>query len=855
MEDFPNHSDTYFDLNTCDLEPIHTPGRIQPFGVLLAGPANLSTISHCSENTTEYLNTDPKGILGNSFKQILGHQLVHDLRNLASMSTIKKQRQRAGLYTIDQGSFEVYLHVNPEHMAVVELEPAKDHDPRSGQSAIDEMQKYLAATDPNQDIPKLLDRCVVGLAALTGFDRVMAYRYEPNGDGQIVAESRGPDVTSFLGLRYPAWDVPEQARALQVKCPVRMLVDVNQTPIAILSHEKDAAPLDISLAHLRGISPIHVEYLSNMGVAATMTIGLVVEGRLWGMFSCHHESPKIVSSDIRIAAELFGLIISLLIKQRIDLEKSMRRHQAADASKRIVAETDATTDLLNSFPNLAPILMSVIACDGLAIKYDGKTLTHGSTPSDDAINAISKHDIDNEDVVNAWSNLAQCNLINGEDLGHSAGALLVRATAAYPLQLFFFRDEKIRSVDWAGKPEKTMEPGPLGPRITPRGSFDAYVEEHRGTSDPWEEPDLAAAQEVQILLTQISAKGERLQLMRHKDLVTHQRQQDLMIAELNHRVKNILALIRSLSRQAKASSASLESYALALEQRIAALAAAHDLAVSNTMKGVSLRGILKTELAPYLSADNSQVLLAGPLVGLRADVAPIIALVLHEVVSNAVKYGALSVDDGVVRAKWSLEGDRLRFNWQEINGPRVAEPTRHGFGRSLIEKAIPYEMDGDAQLEFDEAGLKFSFGLPSDVLVELHEETSSKLVGTVATIDRAASGKSILLVEDNVVLAMDMVESISRLGAETVETASSLSQGLALAQKTDYDFAVLDMNLRGTVSFEIALLLKKRGIPFAFATGYGSQVELPVELRSTPILTKPIDDGTLSKCIQDHIRK
>lgn len=854
MEDFPEQTELDYDLNTCDLEPIHTPGRIQPFGVLLAGPADLSTISYCSENTAEYLNTEPVGILGNSFKQVLSRQLVHDLRNLASLSTIEKQRQRAGLYDFGQGPFEVYLHVNPENLAIVELEPANESEAKGGQSAIDEMQKYLAATDPHQDIRKLMNWCVTGLQALTGFERVMAYRYEPNGDGEVIAERRGAGVTSFLGLRYPAWDVPEQARALQVKCPVRMLVDVNQTPVAMLSHDKDAAPLDISLAHLRGVSPIHVEYLGNMGVAASMTIGLVVDGRLWGMFSCHHSSPKIVSSDVRIAVELFGLIISLLIKQRLDLEKSVRRHRAAEASKRIVAETDATTDLLNSFPILASIMMDVIDCEGLAISYDGMTLKHGSTPSDDAIAALSKFDPDNEDVIKGWSNLSQCTLLNEEELAHSAGALLVRATAAYPLQFFFFRDEKIRKIDWAGKPEKTMEFGPLGPRISPRGSFDAYVEEHRGFSDPWGEPDLAAAREVQVLLTQISAKGERLQLMRHKDLVTHQRQQDLMIAELNHRVKNILALIRSLSRQAKSSSATIESYALALEQRISALAAAHDLAVSNTMKGVSLRGILETELAPYLNSDNSQILLAGPLVGLRADVAPIIALVLHEIVSNAVKYGALKVEDGVVRAKWSLDNNKLRFDWQEMNGPKVVKPERHGFGRSLIEKAIPYEMDGDVALTFEETGVKFSFELASENLVELQDETVSKIIGSVAIIDRAANGKSVLLVEDNVVLAMDMVESISRLGAENVETASTLAQGLALAEKSDFDFAILDLNLRGTVSFDIAFKLKERGIPFAFATGYGSQVELPDDLRSAPIMTKPIDEGTLSKCILDHIK-
>lgn len=851
MNEHKDSSDFNLDLDTCGLEPIHTPGQIQPFGTLLAGPLDFSRVEYCSENVEEFFDLGAKDILGASFVELFGEQLVHDLRNLVSLSTARSQRERLGSYNLRNGYFEVYAYRNPDDTAVVEFEVAEDLRAVDGQSAIDQMRKYLSAASSRDTVQEMLDVSVSGLSELTGYDRVMAYRYEENGDGEIVSECRNTNADSFLGLRYPAWDVPEQARALQVKNPLRMLVDVKQTPVRMLAHNKKSAPLDMSLAHLRGVSPIHVEYLSNMGVGATLTIGLVVDGRLWGMFACHHMGPKIVTSDVRIAAELFGQMISLFIKQKLDLEKTRRRHRAAGARERILAETDAKTDLLHSFPQLGPILSEVIDCDGLAIVYEGKTLTHGSYPSSAAIRAIASYNPTDEDLIHPDNNLSVSGLADNQDLAATAGSLLIRATAAYPLQLIFFRDEKVQKLSWAGKPEKEMEVGPLGPRITPRGSFDAYVESQKGFCENWEESDLVAARELQILLTQITAKGERVQLLRHKDLVTHQRQQDLMIAELNHRVKNILALIRSLSRQAKASSASLESYAIALEQRISALAAAHDLAVSNTMNGVSLRGILKTELEPFLVDDQTQVLMKGPLIGLRADVAPMIALVLHEIVSNAVKYGALSTEDGIVRIKWNVEDGRLKLSWQEIGGPDVAEPERRGFGRSLVEKAIPFELDGTAELSFAPDGVRFDFELPSENLVELQEETDSKLVGRVAKVEKAASGKHALLVEDNVVLAMDMVDSLSQLGTEHVETASSLESGLKLADKAELDFAVLDMNLRGTVSFAIADKLLERGTPFLFVTGYGSSIDLPEHLEGIPILTKPVDEGTLSKTIQD----
>ncbi len=849
MEDFIEESALTPDLDTCDLEPIHTPGRIQPFGVLLAGPPDLSEVQYCSRNLADFIDLNAEHLIGKPFAELFSAQDLHDIRNSITASTARTQRERVGVSTLLGGRFEVYAHLNAQNLATIELEPAPDS--AEAPYPVDQMRKLLAAAHAGTSIEQLLRVSVAGIQALTGYDRVMAYRYEDNGDGEVVAETLNGDVDSFLGLRFPGWDVPEQARALQIKNPLRMLVDVHQTPVPMLSRARDKQPLDMSLAHLRGISPIHVEYLDNMGVAATLTIGLVVEGRLWGMFACHHMVPKVIGSDLRIAVELFGQVVSLLIKEKQDAQLLKRKRIAAEGRERIMSETMATTDLLNSFPKMAPILSDIIESDGLALTYEGKTLSYGSTPDTAAINRFAGLDEDQEDIILPIDNLAMSRIGADCDLRDSGGALLIRATAAFPMQIIYFRDEISKSLNWAGQPKKQMETGPQGPRISPRQSFASYVETHQGYCMPWKPADRVAAQDIQVLLTQIVAKGERVQLERHKDIASYQRQQDLMIAELNHRVKNILALIKSLSRQAKSSSASLESYALALEQRIAALATAHDMAVSNTMHGVSLRGIIETELAPFLDGETGQVLLTGPLAGLRTDVSPMIALVLHEIVSNAVKYGALSSPEGVVRVKWSLTAkDGLSFEWREFGGPAVAPPDRHGFGRSLIEKAIPFELDGKAALEFRPTGVQFSFWLPEDALVPLDGETDVKLMPAIAKIARIGAGKSALLVEDNVVLAMDMIDTLTRLGAEEVKTASSIEQGLDLLRKFRPDFAVLDMNLRGKVSMEVADRLVDMDIPFAFVTGYGSSIDVPDRMARIPILTKPIDEGTLSRTIE-----
>ncbi len=852
--DLPNNIDTLA-LDKCDREPIHRPGCIQPFGALLVTPIDLSSVDFVSDNTADILGMVPDSIIGKPLSDLLNEQTLHDIRNMLTLSTSRTQRERVGTTQVAQRMIEVFAHRNAADLAVIELEPLDLSDQNGEKAPIDRMRLILAQAAQQSDINKFMHVCVHGIRSLTGYDRVKAYRFASNGDGEIIAEARSPEVDSFLGLRYPAWDIPTQARALQIRNPIRMLSNVRQSPVALIGRVDDPDMLDLGLAHLRGVSAIHVEYLKNMGVSATMSIALVVDGKLWGMFACHHMSPLVLRSDTRIAVELFGQMISLAIQQKLEVHATQARARAEKARRTILADTNATSDLLYAFPTFGPTLQSVIPSDGLAVMRDGKIQSIGSVPSEEALKAIAQQYSADDNIIEGVESLAASDWAKGQDLRDSAGCLQICCAATAPLQILFFRDEKTRNITWAGRPEKDIQPDDGGWKLSPRASFASYLEQQRDHAEPWSADDLEAAKELQRLLTQISSKDERAQMQRHNDLVAHQRQQELMIAELNHRVKNILALIRSLSRQAKASSDSLESYAQALEQRIAALSTAHDLAVSNTMQGVSLRGMLETELTPYLADNRAQVIIAGPVIGLRADVAPMIALVLHEVVTNATKYGALSTADGIVKISWSLEGESLSFSWREIGGPKVTPPTRHGFGRSLIEKTVPYEFDGTTELDFPPEGVTLTFTLPAVTLVDIQKDAGVQVAPSIGVVKKVASGRHALMVEDNIVLAMDMVESLSRLGASPIDSAATAEEAMRLAQRNTYDFAVLDMNLRGSVSFDVAEYLKERAVPFIFVTGYGSSIDMPETLRDVKILTKPLDDGTLSANLEIILNK
>ncbi len=842
-------------LDNCDREPIHIPGTIQPFGTLVAGPVSLMRIEYAGANLEAFTGVAPGTALGAPFSDLFDEETLHDIRNALSLSTARVQRERVGLHRVGHKAaggghdVEIFVHLY-EQMAVVEMErPDLGIVPGFG---LNKARALLARINEQPTLDRMLRSAVTGLQALTGYDRVKAYVFEASGEGEVVAEAVNPRAPSLMGQRFPAWDIPQQARALMLKTPMRMLVDVAQTPVPVEAESRHTPPLDLSLAHLRGISPIHVEYLKNMGVGSTLNLALGVRGELWGLIAFHHLEPKVLGADTRSVCELFSQMFSLIVQQQIEKENLVARERAGEARRRMLADTNVMNDLVGSFREIAPILQELVICDGLAVVTDDQLQTLGDVPATSAIRALSGIKPEEFDLIEPIQRLGAHPAVAGTgDLKTSAGAMIVRATSAYPLQLIFFRNEVLDEITWAGRPEKSITVGEYGHRLTPRGSFEAYHQQVKGSSAPWSNEDQAAAGAMQVTLTQISGRSERAMLDRQADLLSYQRQQDLMIAELNHRVKNILSLIRSLSRQAMQSTTSMEAYATALEQRITALAAAHDLAVYSTMDGVPLRALVETEMTPYRATGSTQVLIDGPVVGLRADVAPMIALVVHELVTNANKYGALSTQDGMVRIAWTEDESGLHFTWRELGGPPVTPPERKGFGRSLIERAIPYEFDGTVEMEFPPSGVRFACFLPAAALSAVSNDVALSKPKPARDVSGVAANRTALLVEDNAVLAMDMQDTLDRLGFASVETAGTIASALGLLAKNTYDLAVLDLNLRGEVSYDIADALLEKAIPFIFVTGYGSHFDMPPHLANIGILSKPVNEASLSNALAE----
>jgi two-component sensor histidine kinase/CheY-like chemotaxis protein len=301
--------------------------------------------------------------------------------------------------------------------------------------------------------------------------------------------------------------------------------------------------------------------------------------------------------------------------------------------------------------------------------------------------------------------------------------------------------------------------------------------------------------------------------------------QELLIAELNHRVRNILALIRGLISQTRGSAETVEQFVATLDHRIQALARAHDQITADRWGPARLVDLIEIETGAYTGLQRNRVKLVGKNVLLQPVAFSALALVIHELMTNAAKYGALS-DNGTVEINWTLDAEgSLLLDWRERGGPAVTAPTRRGFGTTIIERSIPYDLGGKAEVNYRLSGLEAHFCIPSRHVAGIAESAPAPLAKTASSPKRTPwKGKTVLLVEDSMIIALDGEDAIRELGAEAVVTAASVSPAMQALDAGGIDFALLDFNLGTETSAPIAERLLEAGIPFAFATGYGEAI-------------------------------
>lgn len=830
------------DLTNCDREPIHLLGRVQRFGYLLCVD-NEWNICWASENIEDIAGKAASALIGQAADLVLPREAIHAIRN--RLQFLRPRRGVEVVYGVALSTsddlFDVSVHVTGGRI-VMEFEPAESLD-----GMANEIANVRAAIDQIADLPSMAavyKQTVRFVRMVLGYDRVMLYQFQHDGSGEVVAEAVKHGKEPFLNLRYPASDIPKQARALYVENPIRLIADVSDegVPIVGRSEEGEEGTLDLSGSRLRSVSPIHLEYLRNMGVGASMSISIIVNGQLWGLIACHHDLPHRPAMSQRNSALLFGQMLSLIIQMRENAEEKASDNQVVDVTTRISQEVARGSSVVDVLISSASTFMEIIKAEGYAVVHEDIVVMHGSTPAQPDILRICGHlnGLTGNQVFET-DHLVSFLPEAGVFADLASGVLSVPISRSPRDYVLFFRAEQVRHVRWAGNPEKPVTLGPNGARLTPRKSFEAWQETVLCRSRPWTARDVRIAVQLRIMLLEIvlSLTDEA---GREKKVAAER--QELLIAELNHRVRNILGLVRGLISQSNSGGETTSEFVRKLDSRVQSLARAHDHITRQNWSAVSLRQLLQTEAESYLLDRKDRLILSGPSVLLVPQAYSSIALVMHEMLTNSAKYGAMSDRIGRVEISLSIDhGGNLIIRWQEIGGPPVSPPTRRGFGSTIVERTLPFELGGGTEIHYDPAGVRAMFLLPKQYFSlgsSTEEEMTDAVVGSSVAF---VPPSSVLIVEDNLIIGLEAEEVFQSLGCAEVVVVSSVKAALqALSQaKNAFDFALLDINLGAETSFDIARRLRGEGVPFAFASGYGDSAKMPDDLGDALNIGKPYD--------------
>jgi PAS domain S-box-containing protein len=334
------------------------------------------------------------------------------------------------------------------------------------------------------------------------------------------------------------------------------------------------------------------------------------------------------------------------------------------------------------------------------------------------------------------------------------------------------------------------------------------------------------------------------------DLKEAEERRTLLVKEVDHRARNALAVVQSIVRLTKAKS--IDAYVAAIEGRIGALSTAHVLLSESRWEGADLSGLLDEELAPYRSSEPERIIALGPAVFLQPAVAQILALVLHELATNAAKYGALSTTSGRVKLSWQLRLNELELQWEETGGPSVQQPVSKGYGTKVISASVERQLGGRAMFHWHPGGLRFTLSIPCSEKMKLPESAFRRRSATEkdkgAALAKAIAGNRILLVEDEALVGMMTSEMLTDLGFHVIGPFGRVDDAMAAVGREDFHAAVLDVNLGGGLVYPVAELIAARGVPLIFLTGYGAE-GIDGRFSHVPLLQKPIEKHMLQNVL------
>ena len=643
-------------LTSCDREPIHIPGNIQPNGFLLVLEASGLPVLAASATATVYLGLPLNKILGHTLTELFNAEFVQSINE--RLPIVEQRFHAHWLLTSPlpnasvPDEFEVVAHCNDRHL-IIECERAVGIF--NTQLLDADLYTVVANTQSLRSADQICELAVREIRRITGFDRTLMYRFDADGHGTTIAEVTNDRLPSYLDLRFPASDIPVQARRLYAMNRIRIIPNVDYTPSPILfaGASNNTGQIDLSGSILRSVSPVHREYMRNMGTLSSMSISVVINGQLWGLISCHHAEPRFIPFRLRSACEFLVQILSTQLAAQLRASELSKAIQLKSVQQRLLTHMAAEDSYIDGLTRYPQDLLELTAAGGAVVMVGDEIRCIGNTPSVNEIRRVAEflERRGHEDSF-ATEQLTAFIPEAAEWSSSASGLLSVSISKIHRTVVLWFRPEQVKTVKWAGNPAKSVEETGDN-KIQPRHSFAEWSESVRGRSAPWLTAEIEAAVELRMAILEVVLKQAEEMANLANDLRSANEELEAFSYSVSHDLRAPFRHIAGFSQlllEHEADTLSpkgtryihtiIDSATFAGQLVDSLLNFSRIARSSMSVMPVDLHSVFREQWADLLSAEGTGRTIKfelGELPTVRGDLT-LLRQVSHNLLSNAVKY-------------------------------------------------------------------------------------------------------------------------------------------------------------------------------------------------------------------------
>jgi light-regulated signal transduction histidine kinase (bacteriophytochrome) len=711
----PESSQPRLDLTACEQEPIHIPGSIQPHGILLLVNSDGNVVA-ASDNAAELWPTS----IGRPIEDLLGTRIVAAATEAASGPNARYAGQfEHPMAKEGAAAFDVFVH-RTHQGRIIELERAAAQRPNAIE-VLERMAETAGRMARSVDLIAASRAAAEAVRGLTGYDRVMVYRFLDDDSGQVIAEAHAEDIDPLLHHRYPASDIPRQARTLYLSNRIRVIPDVGYEPVPLRSQGE---PVDLSGALFRSVSPVHIQYLKNMGVDASASVSIVHEGQLWGLIACHHRTARPIGHERREMARQVATTFEAAIHRLEEEEFQREALRLTRQREELLPEISSAATLHDGLERNIEDLLALIPAHGFALVADEHILTIGMTPSDATVEELGRWlTRPSAAAIMATRQLGRDFPAAESGVARSAGLMSLVLSRQPATILMWFRAEEIETVKWAGNPHEPLDPQAPPGALCPRRSFELWEQQVRGCSRPWRINEQDAVRRLGERLQEVGRVKALTRMNRYLDETLDAKetalvQKDLLMREVHHRVQNNLQLVTSMLRlqEREIEDAEARRQLALASDRVKSISVLHrrlwrsdDLQMVNV--DTFLRELIEDLANTWGPQWNDQITIDVTPVRIPGQTALLMGVIVTELVTNAFKH-AYAGEVGPIAVRASGRGRKsLVVSVADSGAGTDGSSTPGSFGSHLVRRLVQ-QISGELEFTANNPGTIVTLSLP-----------------------------------------------------------------------------------------------------------------------------------------------